>query len=368
MNVNKLIVATGERSSDLRYATHFPTPDDYIYIETPTRRSAILSALEIGRAKSEVAAGVELICTEDFAGHTPEKIIIELADRLNVHEFGVPADFPLGLADALRRAGLTLNPAVGTLFPQREFKSAAEVAELRRAARVADGGMRVAIGMIEAAEVALDSALMLEGEPLTSERIRTAIAVEFLRNGAMAESIIVAGGVQGAQPHACGTGQLYAHTPIVMDLFPRLIDSGYWGDLTRTVTKGAAPDMVKRAFDAVLAAREAAKSKIRPGAIPAEIHLAAEESLAAAGFSTGIDGDGPYGFFHGLGHGLGLDIHEAPRLNRHNAVGFSGGEAVTVEPGVYYPQWGGMRLEDAVVVTADGIDCLTGIETVLELI
>jgi len=208
---------------------------------------------------------------------------------------------------------------------------------------------------------------VLGGELLTSERLRAEIEVEFVRCGAAADSTIVAGGAQSAQPHCVGYGPLYAHTPIVMDLFPRDQATGYWGDLTRTVVKGTAPDVVAGAFQAVLDARDGAKQLIKRGAVPVGIHNFAHDLLAERGFPTGESGTGSYGFFHGLGHGVGLDIHERPRLNTSNVRPLRGGEIVTVEPGVYYPDWGGVRLEDMVYVTDNGCDCLTEIETFLEI-
>ncbi len=173
--------------------------------------------------------------------------------------------------------------------------------------------------------------------------------------------------MQSAKPHCKGSGILKAHEPIVIDIFPRLASSGYWGDLTRTVVKGSAPEIVKKAFNAVLEAREKAKEALKAGVIPAEIHQLATDILTQHGFHTGADEQGNYGFFHGLGHGVGLETHEAPRLSSGNFTPLKGNEIITVEPGVYYPQWGGIRLEDMVVIRPDGAECLNKIATFLEI-
>jgi len=184
----------------------------------------------------------------------------------------------------------------------------------------------------------------------------------------VASGTICAGGSQSACPHDAGSGVLYAGTPIVMDVFPRSMTSGYWGDLTRTMVKGRAPEVVKRAYHAVLEAREHAKTLIRPGAVPEEIHNAAAAMLEKRGFLTGRNDVGDFGFFHGLGHGVGLEIHEAPRLSLRNRTPLKGGEIVTVEPGLYYPEWGGIRLEDMVYVEPSGAcRCLTQVEDFLEI-
>ena len=162
---------------------------------------------------------------------------------------------------------------------------------------------------------------------------------------------------------------LYSNTPIVIDIFPRSLTTGYWGDLTRTVVKGKATEIVKKAFIAVRDARDKSKELLHAGVIPEDIHNFCTQYLAEQGFPTGFDGTNNYGFFHGLGHGLGLEIHEAPRLSKRAKEPFKGGEIVTVEPGVYYQQWGGIRMEDLVYINKDGngIKCLTQIDDTFEI-
>ena len=219
-------------------------------------------------------------------------------------------------------------------------------------------------------ETDIDSAgrLIWNGEVLTSEILRGEIDLEMVKLGMLPTGTICAGGEQGSQPHNVGSGPLFANRPIVMDIFPRSAETGYWGDLTRTVVRGRAPEIVRKAYDAVLAARELGKSLIAVGADPAEIHRAAAASMEKAGFRTGQNEKSAFGFFHGLGHGVGLDIHESPRLSPRNANPLRGGEVVTVEPGLYYPEWGGIRLEDLVYLSpGNGPQCLTELEDFLEL-
>ena len=219
-------------------------------------------------------------------------------------------------------------------------------------------------------ETDIDSAgrLIWNGEVLTSEILRGEIDLEMVKLGMLPTGTICAGGEQGSQPHNVGSGPLFANRPIVMDIFPRSAETGYWGDLTRTVVRGRAPEIVRKAYDAVLAARELGKSLIAVGADPAEIHRAAAASMEKAGFRTGQNEKSAFGFFHGLGHGVGLDIHESPRLSPRNANPLRGGEVITVEPGLYYPEWGGIRLEDLVYLSpGNGPQCLTELEDFLEL-
>ncbi|MDD4818394.1 MAG: M24 family metallopeptidase [Victivallaceae bacterium] len=369
MKYAKLIVDESEHNSDMRYACGFAAPDEFIFFELPNggERAIVMSVLEFDRAKAEAKPGVNVYPEAQFGASGTIDELFRIAAKYSLDGFSVPAGFPLLLADGMRTAGLSVIAEPGEFWPGRQFKSRAEADEIVKALRATEQGMRRAFELIAAAEIGADNTLTLDGAPLTSELLRSAIELEFMKNGAAADSTIVAGGVQGARPHCEGSGQLCAGTPIVMDLFPRLRSSGYWGDLTRTVVKGQAPDIVKKAFDTVFEARENAKKMMRPGAVPADIHNGCADFLAAAGFHTGNGKNGAFGFFHGLGHGVGLDIHEAPRVNSRNRSALRGGEVVTVEPGVYYPEWGGIRLEDMVYITGSGCECLTTIDTFLEI-
>ena len=368
-NTAKLIVGAGESSADIRYATGLSTPDDFIWFSDGDASVAVLSALEFDRARKQAKPGVALLQESELRGSSRAEKILDLAARYRVAEATVPADFPLALADTLRAGGLRLNPTeAGKFFPEREFKSAAEAELVVASLRVAENGVRRAAEVLKASSVGADGAIVYEGEALTSERLRAEIDSELLRGGALPTGTICAGGIQGACPHDAGSGVLYAGTPIVMDIFPRSMTNGYWGDLTRTMVKGRAPEVVKRAYAAVLEAREHAKTLIRPGAVPEDIHRAAAGILEKHGFMTGRNDAGDFGFFHGLGHGVGLEIHEAPRLSLRNRTPLAGGEIITVEPGLYYPEWGGIRLEDMVYVEQSGVcRCLTEVEDFLEI-
>ena len=367
--IGKMIVGSGESSADIRYVTGLSTPDAFIWGAAGERSVAVLSPLEFDRASIQAKDEVELLPEGELGGADRVERIVKLAELLGVTGFEVPAEFPLHLADALRQAGLTIRPAgEGSFFPEREFKTMAEVDKIVAALRAAEAGVARAAEVLENSSVGADGAIVYEGVPLTSERLRAAIDTELLLHGTLPTGTICAGGAQGACPHHTGSGVLYANSPIVMDVFPRSLASGYWGDLTRTMLKGRAPEIVKRAYRAVREAREAAKPLIRPGAIPEDIHRAAAGVLERHGFFTGRNDGGDFGFFHGLGHGVGLEIHEAPRLSLRNRSPLRGGEIITVEPGLYYPEWGGIRLEDMVYVEPEGgCRCLTAIGDLLEI-
>ena len=367
--IGKLIFGSGEGSADMRYATGLSTPDAFFWGANDEMSAAVLSPLEFDRARKQVKPGVRLMRESELGGSGGVENIVKLAEFLHVAGFLVPADFPLRLADKLRDAGLLLRTVGGRgFFPEREFKTADEVALIVDALRAAEAGVDRAAEVLGSCTVASDGVLVWDGEPLTSERLRAEIDTELLRHGTLPTGTICAGGVHGACPHDMGEGILYANSPIVMDVFPRSTATGYWGDLTRTMLKGKAPAVVGNAYRAVREARDFAKTLIRPGAIPEDIHKAAAGILEKHGFHTGRNDGGDFGFFHGLGHGVGLEIHEAPRLSLRNRTPLSGGEIVTVEPGLYYPEWGGIRLEDMVFVEPGGsCRCLTECADFLEI-
>ncbi len=367
-NFARLILASGEACPDMHYAAGFSTPDEFLYFASDREQGVICSALEFGRAKKQARAGVAVYAEADFGGPDRLEICRNLQQKLRVGGFLVPADFPLFWADRLRKAGIAIQAASGPFFPEREFKRSDELQCVIEAQRAGEAGCRRAFQVLREARIDERRMLVWQEKPLTSERLRAEIDVAMVRLGMLPTGTICAGGLQGSQPHNTGSGPLPADMPIVLDIFPRSASTGYWGDLTRTVVKGKASDLVKRAYQAVLRARELGKTLVSVGANPAEIHAAAARELEFAGFRTGNNGETDFGFFHGLGHGVGLDIHEAPRLSPRNCNALRGGEIVTVEPGLYYPDWGGIRLEDLVYVNPDGPAlCLTELEDFLEI-
>ena len=370
MKKAELIVADIEKSADILYASGFRAPDPFIYYRRGDEKGIVLSVLEHDRGVQERHPWVKVHRLEEFAsgGGDTAEVIQALANFLGITEYVVPKDFPLYLADALRGSGLQVACKKDDFFPERCYKSSNEVSKITQAMRITEKGMRRACKILAEATVCSSAnTLIWQGTTLTSEIMRSEINIELIRHGAVAESTIVACGAHSAEPHNTGSGPLFAAQPLVIDIFPRMAENGYWGDITRTFVKGRAPEIVKKAFAAVKAARDDSKKLVMAGAIPSDIYGAAVKQLEESGFPTGAKDGRNYGFFHSLGHGVGLEIHESPRLGPRNQTPLNGGEVLTVEPGVYYPEWGGVRLEDMVVVTANGCECITDFESVLEI-
>lgn len=365
----KLLVASGEKSADMLYASGLFTPDDFVYFETQEEKAIVLSALEYDRGKESCHRYLNCYRVSDFCKSSSFSALIEsISKNKNISAWLVPSDFPLLIADELRDKKIDIIPCRELFFPEREFKNAGELAKVHEAMRATEKAMLHAKNIIIASDVDRDGNLIFNGEFLTSEMLRSEIDMTLLKLQANALNTIAASGLQSAQPHNCGSGIIKAHTPIVIDIFPRMQSSGYFGDMTRTYVKHEAPEIVKKAFNSVISARDEAKKFIRKTAVPSEIFAVADNILKKSGFDTGRDSQGRnYGFFHSLGHGVGLEIHEAPRLSPSAFVPLRGGEIVTVEPGVYYPEWGGIRMEDIVVVEENSCRTITCMDDDFEL-
>lgn len=367
----KLIIASTEESADLLYAGGFNAPDEFLYYETETEKCIVVSPLEYARAAGEANPGVKVIERSQFIDKEKPggSITVNLSRALGIGRWLVPGRFPLIEAEKLRAAGIEVTCCPeNSFFPERECKTASEIKAIRQSQAAAEEIMREFRQFLIDSKINARGYLEFRGKVLTSDFLRMELEGNFKRMGYTASRTIFAPGRQGAEPHNLGSGPIPAGEPVVADIFPRSDSTGYWGDMTRTYVKGKASPVVKRAFKAVLKASEAAKKMLHAGVTGAEAHQTAADVLTQAGFPTGCGRDGkPCGFFHGLGHGVGLEIHENPRLSPLNPNPLKSGNVVSVEPGLYYSNWGGIRLEDLVVITAQGIQCLNAMEMELEI-
>lgn len=369
----RLIAASPAVCADVLYAGGFNAPDEVLYFEIGRERGLILSQLEYARAKSEAAKGVRVFSREEFLeDRSPDRsdlaVLRNLTERFGVTCWEVPASFPLALADALREHGVAVRAAADPFFPKRLVKTAAELKKIAEAERVTEESMCYARDLIRDATVNSKGFLERGGAVFTCEMLRAEIEGFLKSRGYTASQTITACGTDASQPHNLGYGSIMAGKPVVVDIFPRSDTSGYWGDMTRTFCKGVAEPVVRKAFASVRKASETALKMIRAGVCAADVHIAAAESMAADGFRTGHTKEGlPCGFIHGLGHGLGLEIHEGPRVSPLNRNPLVKGNVVSVEPGLYHPAWGGIRLEDIVAVTEDGCRNFNTMEKELEL-
>jgi|APSaa5957512622_1039677.scaffolds.fasta_scaffold44457_1 Xaa-Pro aminopeptidase len=356
-----LIVADSERNCDLFWATQFRAPDPFIYIATQETACVVVKDLELDRAREQVC-DADVVASSEYEkrlGENPAAgaVLAELLRDRGLRRLLVPEEFPVGIADRLRAGGFELSVAQGPLFPARAVKSAAEIEAIAGAQVAAEAGMQTAADALRGATIDGDQ-LMLDGVQLTAEEVRRRIHHTLLEHGCHAHHTIVAGGEQGVDPHQSGHGPLAAHQLIVIDIFPQHTTSGYYGDITRTFVRGTiSPDM-QRLYDTVAEAQAVALGTIRAGVDGHAVHAGVANHFAEAGYDTG-DRDGRMqGFFHGTGHGVGLEIHEAPSLSKRTCM-LQTDHVVTVEPGLYYAGLGGARIEDLVVVEESGYRNLT---------
>lgn len=365
--MSKLIYAASPQSADMLYVTDFHAPDPFIFLEHRGKKTIVLNDLEIDRGRREARADEILSASDlarEFGGTAPALLAVGLLKRRKIRRVDVPHDFPLGFASALQRAGIKCAPVAGLFWSQREIKNKREIGDIRKALRITAAGLKRGVEVLRVSKIRRGNFLRFAGRPLTSEVLRAEIDSTVLRAGGIPGGTIVAGGHQACDPHERGHGPLRAHELIILDVFPREARSGFFGDLTRTVVRGRATTEQRRMWETVRAAQRLAIGMIKPRVRGAAVHRAVQDFFASRGYLTEKKRGRWTGFFHGTGHGLGLDLHEEPRLG---ATTFRAGQVFTVEPGLYYPGIGGARHEDVVQVTRAGGQRLFELRIPLEL-
>jgi Xaa-Pro aminopeptidase len=370
--LTRLIYAASNQSADLFYATKISVPDPFVFLEQNGKRTIVLSKLEVDRGKKHAAVdevvGLDLL--EDPLEKRLKKkptmgqILIAFLRQRRVKRASVPADFPFGLAHDLGAAGIQLSPIAGLFWPDREFKTGEEIRFMQRAIRLTEIGLARGIEVLRTSEIGPSRQLSWAGKRLTSETLRAEIEIAILRAGGLAMDTIVACGDQACDPHERGSGPLQANSLIIIDVFPRDPKTGYYGDITRTVVRGRAGEAQRKLWSTVREGQELALRGIRIGESGKALQDRVSALFKERGYPTEIRNGRWTGFFHGLGHAFGLDIHEPPRIA---ATDFKQGQALTVEPGLYLPGVGGVRHEDDGVVVKNGFRVLSNFPKELEI-
>ncbi len=363
----KLMIADSEHNADMLYASGLFVPDAFIVIGWDHQWHGLFSPLEVDRARKD--ARLTHIHLDAPWREKARKLKwnggLEAAAAAFLHEHGirsvtVPGHFPLIYAEQMRTWGFKIKPCAGPLFPERAVKSEYEIGQLRKVERLTRRAMRIAEQFLAASSIGDDGILRHPetGKKMKSSHVRGEIETFLIARGAIPSHTIVACGREAADPHQIGQGYLRAHHPIIIDIFPRLLASGYWGDMTRTYVKGKASSGVSKLYRTVREGQDIGLAMVRDGASGAKIHQAITRHFKSCGFPTGTKRGRQIGFFHGTGHGVGLDVHELPQISIRDDI-LHTGNVVTVEPGLYYPGLGGVRLEDMVVIDKNGCENLT---------
>jgi Xaa-Pro aminopeptidase len=367
-----LIVAASETDPDMLYATKFFALDPFIFLQKNGKRTLVLSDLEIDRGRKQAKAD-EFVMFSQLERETQgkskkappyEKVLAHFLRKRGIRSAIVPSNFALGYAQELTANKIRVRATNGLFWPEREAKSEKEIEMIGRALRITETGLKRAIEVLKASKPGAGKRLRWSGTTLTSEMLRAEIDSTILRAGGIPTGTIVAGGDQACDPHERGFGPLYANSLIVLDVFPRAAKTGYFGDMTRTVLRGRASEDQRKLWETVKAGQALALKKIKAGVDGMAIHKAIQKFFAERGFPTEVRKGRRVGFFHGTGHGLGLEIHEHPRLQK---VVLKDRQVLTVEPGLYYPGLGGARQEDVVVVTKSGCRVLSRFPKQLEI-
>ena len=366
-----LIYGDTARSPELRHELPLLIGDPFLYAERDGERHVLTSILE--RKKLDDLRTVTTHLGDDYgldelikSGRPRKEIRNELLLRV-VRDWGiddavVPFWFPLEIADMLRENGIELRADDDFFDDRRRVKNEHEIAGIRRAQKAAEAGMEAARSLLAAAEPR-NGSVVLDGEPLTSERLKQAISQAFMEHDCTADEFIVAHGEQGARGHDMGSGPIRSGEAIVIDIWPKDRESACYSDMTRTFVVGDPPaDIVewhrlcKEALDRTLEA-------VRPGVDGKAVYEISCEIFEAKGLPTQRTKEQgkvlDEGFYHSLGHGVGLEVHEEPGMGLISEKQLVAGDVVTLEPGLYRQGFGGVRLEDLVLVTEDGAENLT---------
>jgi Xaa-Pro aminopeptidase len=359
------------RSPELRHEVPVLIPDAFLYAEKDGRRTVVLHSLEVPRVREE-APELQIVPLEQLGsdelysqGKQGWEIELELALRacreLGVTQATVPASFPVGHADHLRANGVDIAVDRDFFNDRRRSKNETELRGIRNAQRACEAALDVSRELLRRAQ-ANGGGLEVDGEPLTSERLKRVIEEVFADHGVEGSDMIVAHGPQSAVGHNMGSGQIAPNEPIVFDLFPKDKATGCYADMTRTYVVGEPSEELRKWYDLVKQALEVSTAGVKPGVNGRSLYEQVCNIFQDAGYKTQLNKEPGEvledGFFHGLGHGVGLEVHELPNMGRvgHDLVP---GDVITIEPGLYRSGYGGLRLEDLVLVTKDGYEVIT---------
>lgn len=370
-----------DRNRDMLYATKYYSSSPFMLVVSKDFKFMIVDKLEFPKANKE--ASVTEVSTFEY--YLPFKDYVSLANKTNSHpskmgyvsevariflkeknfkQITVSPDFPLKIAQNLKWYGFSVKIEESLpLFKQRLIKTPDELKAIQESISASEAVLAEVVNIIKSAEVR-NNVLYHEGSPLTSDFLRKFIRLNLYKNDFVSPSPICASGLDTAQPHSEGSNVLRVNSPILLDIFPRSIVSNYFSDMTRTFVRGKASEDLKKMFDAVIDAQQLAFSMIKDNVKVSSVYLAVMDLFKSRGFRT--DDNKSFGFMHSLGHGVGLDVHEPPNISDNESV-FKSGNVVTIEPGLYYPTIGGVRIEDMILVKEDGCEILTSFSKEFEL-
>lgn len=366
-----LIYGDTVRSPELRHEVPLVIPDGFLYLEKDGRRVVALHSLEIPRVRED-APVLDIIATAELGEDElyaqglqgpaiTLEVIVRACREVGIQAAAVPPHFPVEVADHLRANGIDLTVDRDLFDNRRRSKNETELGGIRRAQKACETALDAARDLLRRAQPN-GAGLEVDGAPLTSERIKRVIEGVFADHDVEASEMIVSHGPQTAVGHDMGSGQIRPNEPVVFDLFPRDKQTGCYADMTRTYVVGEPSEEVKEWYGLVKDALDRSTAAVKPGANGRKLFELVCNIFQQAGYKTALNKEPGEvledGFIHSLGHGVGLEVHELPSMSRtgHDLVP---GDVITIEPGLYRSGYGGLRLEDLVLVTKNGYEVIT---------
>ncbi len=340
---------------NLKYLIKCDVEDDFCLLKIGDYLIAMASALEITRLKQESKIN-KIYSIEQFRKNQCElSVIVDNFIQHNVHSHSiiVPYNFPFKLAQKLIKLGYSIDTYQQNILPERTIKSLEEIQNIKKVLEVINLCFEYIQDIISKSKISKSNELYIDNTLLTSEFLRHEIENFCYKHNLISNNTIASCGKQSAYPHCQGNGLIYSNEFTVIDIFPYDRESGYYADITRTFLKGSASNKQIKMYNTVKNSQDLAYKALKPGITCQELMANTLDFFEKEGYKTDKAADIPYGMFHSLGHGFGLDIHEPPTLS-NNINTLQNGNIITLEPGLYYPEIGGVRIEDDFLITNTG--------------
>lgn len=349
------------KSAEIRHRTGISAPDTFVFLAKSGEKGTVFfdareyAIQEIRLKKAGTGVAIErlepyLEKADAMKKDLPrqKKALLAILEAKGVEAVEVSESLPYGWATVLIDAGIAVS--VRDFSRDRRNKSEREIALMIEAQRVTEGAYDIVRDMLRRSAIDGDR-IVLDEETLTSEWVKAELKTYFLKKGySNPAGMVISSGEQSARPHDDGSGPLLPNQFIIADIFPQNDETGYFADMTRTYVKGEPTARMREIYDAVREVQQAVLDYVAVGVRCEDVYKKTVEEFTKRGFETSPE----KGFMHRTGHGLGLDIHEGSSFATGDPDVLEPGVAMSVEPGLYYPGIGGVRLEDIVVFHQDG--------------
>ncbi len=374
INKIRVIIDSPHKNSSLLYASGFYCIDPFILIDTVEKKIGWVPSTELEKAKKNsnltevknLNYELDNLKNKKKFLNLKSSLVIEWLQKNNINKIHIPENFPSIELENIKKNNINVVIDEEPFYKQRVIKTKQELQYIKQNSKNNVEVLHEVKEILYNSKIENNNKLKYNGKILTAEFLQNFILKSFIDKNMIADNVIVACGDQGCFPHEFGNGDLYANTSIIIDIFPKNRSNLYYTDMTRTFCKGKAPNQLKKIYNAVLEAQKIGLENVKANADGKKIHKMIQQCFEDRGFRTGVINNILQGFFHGTGHGIGLDCHEFPFISKNGNI-LDKNTVVTVEPGLYYMGEGAVRIEDLVVVQENGAEILTNFEKQLEI-